>query len=322
MLEAIELSKSFDLKQKALDRVSLQVQPGEFLTLLGPSGCGKTTFLRCLAGFENPDTGDILFHKSSLLSVPPQKRPFHMVFQRYALFPHMNVRENIEFSLRIKKVSQDKRRKRSDELLEMMQLSALADRKPDQISGGQAQRVALARALADEPQVLLLDEPLSALDEKIRIQLRSELKALQKKLGITFLFVTHDQQEALQMSDRIALFHQGRLVQVSSPEDLLYRPQNQFAAEFIGQKNKVHEEAGFVHYVLPEKMRIGDSGQSIKTGTLQLISFLGPFYELKVLEDTGSLWTLYAPTQEGPQFQIGQMLKLSFDAKDVMVVSR
>jgi ABC-type Fe3+/spermidine/putrescine transport system ATPase subunit len=322
MLEAVQLSKSFDSKQKALDNVSLKVQPGEFLTLLGPSGCGKTTFLRCLAGFEKPDSGQLLFQNKSLIPVPAQDRPFHMVFQRFALFPHMRVRDNIEFSLKIKKVSADKRRKRSDELLEMMQLQDFADRKPDQLSGGQAQRVALARALADEPQILLLDEPFSALDEKIRVQLRSELKSLQKKLGITFLFVTHDQQEALQMSDRIALFHQGRIVQLGPPEELFYKPQNQFAAEFIGQKNKIHEDAQNAHFILPEKIQLGEKAQIVKAGTLQLISLVGPFYELRIQDESGLFWKLYSSTAERNSFQVGQKLKFCFDPQDVMVVSR
>ena len=221
----------------ALHQVSMAIRDNEFFTLLGPSGCGKTTLLRCIAGFESVSGGDILLYGRDIATLEPNHRPVNTVFQQYALFPHMSVLDNVAFGLKMKGVGLAERRARAGKMLEMVHLSAFADRMPSQLSGGQQQRVALARALAPEPKVLLLDEPLSALDLKLRQAMRVELKTLQEQTGITFIFVTHDQEEALTMSDRIGVMSAGKLQQVGSPKDIYTRPVNRFVASFIGETN-------------------------------------------------------------------------------------
>jgi spermidine/putrescine transport system ATP-binding protein len=226
----------------AVDQVSVQIRDGEFFSLLGPSGCGKTTCLRMIAGFELPSQGEILIRGEPMGDTPPYKRPVNTVFQNYALFPHMNVFQNVAFGLEMKKVSRSEIRPRVMEALEMVRLPQLADRKPRQLSGGQQQRVALARALVNRPQVLLLDEPLSALDLKLRKAMQLELKELQHKVGITFIFVTHDQEEAITMSDRIAVMNEGVIQQVGAPVEIYERPANRFVADFIGETNFMEGE--------------------------------------------------------------------------------
>ena len=221
----------------AVDGVDLDVADGEFLTLLGPSGSGKTTALRLIAGFEQPDSGLIELAGRNVTGVPPYERDVNTVFQDYALFPHMTVQENVEYGLRVSKVPKDTRRQRATDALEQVQLPGLGGRKPAQLSGGQRQRVALARALVNRPRVLLLDEPLGALDLKLRRQMQVELKEIQSLVGITFIFVTHDQEEALTMSDRIAVFDAGRIVQLGTPLDVYTRPLTEFVAGFVGTTN-------------------------------------------------------------------------------------
>jgi spermidine/putrescine transport system ATP-binding protein len=224
-------------KVVAVDNVSLTVTEGEFFALLGPSGCGKTTLLRMLAGFETPTEGRILIDGQDISNVPPNKRPVNMVFQSYAVFPHMTVADNVAYGLVVDKVSKAERDRRVEEALELVQLGGFGHRKPDQLSGGQRQRVALARALVKRPRVLLLDEPLSALDAKLREQMRTELCTLQEKVGITFIMVTHDQDEALALATRCAVMSKGLLQQVASPNDLYEFPNSRFVADFIGQVN-------------------------------------------------------------------------------------
>ncbi len=244
-IEAIGLTKVFGGgadKVTALDRVSLEIRQNEFFTLLGPSGCGKTTLLRLIAGFEMPTAGDVLLNGRSVVDLPPNQRPVNTVFQSYALFPHMTVADNVSFGLQMRGIAKAEITSTVEEMLNLVQLGHLAGRRPTQLSGGQQQRVALARALANHPQVLLLDEPLSALDLKLRQGMRSELKALQQRTGITFVFVTHDQEEALTMSDRIAVMSNGEVQQLGGPTDIYEAPMNRFVADFIGDTNFVMAE--------------------------------------------------------------------------------
>src|SRR6185503_9852733 len=222
---------------RAVDDVSFSVEPGEFFAMLGPSGSGKTTSLRLVAGFDTPDRGQVLLDGQDVSSTPPYDRNVNTVFQDYALFPHMTVLENVAYGPRVRGVATDERTRRAREMLELVQLGALGDRRPSQLSGGQRQRVALARALINHPKVLLLDEPLGALDLKLREEMQIELKSLQKKLGITFVYVTHDQGEALSMADRVAVFNKGRIEQLAAPRELYLRPATAFVARFVGSAN-------------------------------------------------------------------------------------
>ena len=229
---------------RALDEMSLDIEPGELVALLGPSGCGKTTALRIVAGFEFADAGEVLIDGRDVSGVPAARRDMGMVFQSYSLFPNMNALDNVAFGLRMRKIGAGDRRKRAAELLDMVGLAPQAGQYPHQLSGGQQQRVALARALAIEPRVLLLDEPLSALDAKVRLQLREQIRTLQQRLGTTTLFVTHDQEEALSMSDRVGVMRAGRLEQVADPAELYSRPATAFVAEFVGTMNRLPAELG------------------------------------------------------------------------------
>ena len=234
------MSKTFGAGSEAvhaLDDVSITIRQNEFFTLLGPSGCGKTTLLRLIGGFEQPSRGDIFLEGQQLTGLPPFKRPINTVFQSYALFPHLTVGQNIAFGLEMLGRPKDERDKRVEQMLDLVQLQGYANRKPSQLSGGQQQRVALARALASQPKVLLLDEPLSALDLKLRKEMQIELKRLQTETGITFVFVTHDQEEALTMSDRIAVMESGKILQIGSPTEIYEHPQRRFVADFIGETN-------------------------------------------------------------------------------------
>jgi spermidine/putrescine ABC transporter ATP-binding subunit len=237
LLDVVGVSRSFG-DVVALDDVSLSIAENEFFALLGPSGCGKTTLLRAVAGFEQPDRGAILLGGVDLLGLPPNKRPVNLMFQSYALFPHMTVERNVAYGLERERLSKDDVRRRTGEVLETVGLTGLAKRRPKQLSGGQRQRVALARAIVKRPRLLLLDEPLSALDRKVRAEMQLELKRLQHEVGITFVVVTHDQEEAMSMADRIAVLADGRVQQVASPVEMYRRPANLFVADFIGTSNQ------------------------------------------------------------------------------------
>ncbi|MFQ5950762.1 MAG: ABC transporter ATP-binding protein [Candidatus Geothermarchaeales archaeon] len=234
VIEARGITKSFE-EVVALDRVSLTTHDGEMFTLLGPSGCGKTTFLRCVAGFEYPEEGSIFFDAVEVTNRPPYKRETGMVFQNYALWPHMTVYDNVAYGLKVRKVPKGETNARIREVLKMVHLEGMEKRTPHQLSGGQQQRIALARALVVNPKVLLFDEPLSNLDAKLRVDMRAEIKRIQGSLGITTIYVTHDQEEAMSISDRIAILNEGRLEQLGSPVDIYFRPESSFIADFIGQ---------------------------------------------------------------------------------------
>jgi spermidine/putrescine transport system ATP-binding protein len=241
-IELVAVEKQFSSAHgdvRAVEHVDLRIAEGEFFSLLGPSGCGKTTTLRMIAGFEEPTSGQILLHGRDMVGVPPYRRDVNMVFQQYALFPHMDVFENVAFGLRRKKVPKDELRRRVTEALELVELEGREKRRPRQLSGGQQQRVALARALVNHPRALLLDEPLGALDLKLRQQMQLELKRIQREVGITFVYVTHDQEEALTMSDRLVVMNAGRIEQLGSPRELYERPGTRFVANFIGTSNIV-----------------------------------------------------------------------------------
>lgn len=234
--------KSFDGNEEVIKNLNLEIEHGEFLTLLGPSGCGKTTTLRMIAGFEMPSKGDIIIDNENVTEKKPHERPVNTVFQNYALFPHMNIFDNIAFGLKMKKASKEEKLKKVNEMLTMVQLEGFENRMPSQLSGGQMQRVAIARAIINNPKVLLLDEPLGALDLKLRKQMQIELKHLQRELGITFIFVTHDQEEALTMSDRIVVMNSGVIEQVGTPEELYEKPKTKFVANFLGETNVLEGE--------------------------------------------------------------------------------
>ena len=283
MIAVESVSKSFPVKGgpdvEAVRSVSLTIGDNEFFTLLGPSGCGKTTLLRLIAGFEAPSRGDISIDGVAMAGVPPQKRPVNTVFQSYALFPHMSVAANVAFGLEMLGVPQPAIRQRVGEALDMVGLSAFGGRSPTLLSGGQQQRVALARALAPKPRVLLLDEPLSALDLKLRRQMQGELKRLQGETGIAFVLVTHDQEEALAMSDRLAVMSGGNVLQVGAPRDIYDNPQSRFVADFIGESNllsgsELGRAAGITVAVRPEKVRLSTGAGRVR-GTVAAITFLG-----------------------------------------------
>jgi putative spermidine/putrescine transport system ATP-binding protein len=273
---------------RAVDGVTLDIAEGEFFAMLGPSGSGKTTCLRLIAGFEQPDEGHIEIFGETAEGVPPYKRNVNTVFQDYALFPHMTVGENVAYGLRIKGVPRADREAKARGALAMVKLARYEDRRPAQLSGGQRQRVALARALVNGPKVLLLDEPLGALDLKLREQMQEELKALQKELGITFVFVTHDQGEALSMADRVAVFNDGKIVQVGVPDDVYERPQSRFVADFVGSSNVLSPEFASRHggaakwtSLRPEKIGVFQAGKTVgegqahTDGEIKMISYQG-----------------------------------------------
>jgi len=298
---------------RAVDNVNLEIKPGEFFTLLGPSGCGKTTLLRMIAGFNSIESGKIYFNDIEINDVPAHKRNVGMVFQNYAIFPHLSVRDNVAYGLKARKVKGSELTERTDEAMKLMQIYEYRDRQPSQLSGGQQQRVALARAVVIHPNVLLMDEPLSNLDAKLRIQMRTSIKKLQKSLNITTIYVTHDQEEALAISDRIAVMNKGKVEQLGEPKEIYMRPANTFVANFIGTSNFLHGEAenGVVNILgkvkIPVKIKNGYKGKvvvsvrpenaalrSVQEGMLKgkvlFATFLGDYVNYEVeLEDGSSI---------------------------------
>ena len=305
IIEIKGISKTFE-DNCVLDDLSLKIRKNEFLTLLGPSGCGKTTTLKIIAGFEEADNGEVLFNGKDISTLPPYKRPVNTVFQKYALFPHMNVYENIAFGLKIKKTPKDEIDSKVKEMLKLVSLSGFEKRKIESLSGGQQQRVAIARALINEPEVLLLDEPLGALDLKLRKEMQIELKKIQQEVGITFVFVTHDQEEALTMSDTIIVMNKGIIQQMGTPQDIYNEPANAFVADFIGESNilngtmidnfkvefcnKTFEcvDEGFEKMepidvvIRPEDIKMVDADNGMLKGTVTSQIFKGVHYEMIV----------------------------------------
>lgn len=324
-----------------IDEINFSIRPNEFLTILGPSGCGKTTLLRMIGGFETPDSGDILFEGRTLLNIPANKRPINTVFQKYALFPHLNVYDNVAFGLKIQKKSKDEIDRLAQEMLRMVNLQGHEQRDVNSLSGGEQQRVAIARALVNHPQVLLLDEPLGALDLKLRKNMQLELKNLQKKTGITFIYVTHDQEEAMTMSDTIIIMNRGRIQQIGSPVDIYNEPRNAFAADFIGESNileavmlkdclvKLQEVAipcvdkGFeeneavLTVIRPEDIEILPPGVGFLDGFIETVTFLGMHYEI-VLTCQGINWLIHT-TRE---FFAGDPISIQVDPNNIHIMKK
>jgi len=325
----------------ALDGLTLEIEPGEMVVLLGPSGCGKTTALRILAGLDTADEGEVRVGGEDITRVPANKRDMGMVFQAYSLFPHMTVRDNVAFGLRLRGQDRGRRLTRAREMLDLVGLSAFEDRYANQLSGGQQQRVALARALAVEPAVLLLDEPLSALDAKVRVQLREEIRRVQLDVGTTTLFVTHDQEEALAVADRVGVMNAGRLDQIAPPTELYARPATRFVAEFVGLSNRlraeVHEgratvlgsplrlldgsvEAGAGQaLVRPEAVHIAESSEP--NARVVSVGFLGPFSRVHCRLDDGQLVVAQIPSAEAVRLRPEAGVRVEVDTDAVLVVS-
>jgi putative spermidine/putrescine transport system ATP-binding protein len=278
----------------AVDAVDLRVEAGEFFSLLGPSGSGKTTVLRMIAGFELPTAGEVLLGGRDVTNRPPYERDVNTVFQDYALFPHLNVGQNVEYGLKVKGVGKSERRRRAAEMLDVVRLGSFGGRRPDQLSGGQRQRVALARALVNRPKVLLLDEPLGALDLKLREEMQTELKAIQREVGITFVYVTHDQGEALSMSTRIAVFNGGRVEQIGAPSEVYDQPTTSFVAGFVGTANLVDAEhsatlfgVSAVHSIRPERITLSPPPGDRASGTVVDVQYLGAERRTRIALDIG-----------------------------------
>lgn len=324
-VEFVHVTRDFG-DVKAVNDVSFMVQPGEFFSMLGPSGSGKTTCLRLIAGFDQPSAGHIRLAGQEATRLPPYDRDVNTVFQDYALFPHMTVGENISYSLMLKKVPKLKRKQRVSEMLELVQLAGLANRKPFQLSGGQRQRVALARALINQPQVLLLDEPLGALDLKLRQQMQLELKSIQKRLGITFIFVTHDQEEALTMSDRLAVFNEGKIEQIGSPLEVYEHPATAFVANFVGVSNLISGAlaqtlTGSPHLfaIRPEKIEIvapdTDPANHVASavGSVQDVLYLGMYTRYRVKLQPEGFLTVIEQNRDKPRWSQGETVRLIWE---------
>jgi len=332
----------------ALDGISISLEEGEFLSLLGPSGCGKTTALRLVAGFDRPNSGRIVVAGRDMTRVPPNKRDMGMVFQAYSLFPNMSAARNVEYGLKIRGAAREERQAKVAELLELVGLGHAGDRYPHQLSGGMQQRVALARALAIEPRVLLLDEPLSALDAKVRVQLREEIRRIQSRLGITTIYVTHDQEEALAISDRVAVLSQGRIEQIDTPAEIYGSPSTPFVAEFVGTMNRLEAtvaetQTGQVDYggvrlavdavrgrnvgervlvlVRPETVELGSgSNGAALSGEVISHTFLGPVTRLKVTLGEGEM-TADVPASRAESYPVGTRVGLSFPSGSARLLS-
>lgn len=340
IIEIKNVSKNYD-EHKVLDDLCISVKKNEFLTLLGPSGCGKTTTLKILAGFESADKGDIIFEEKVINNIPPYKRALNTVFQKYALFPHMDVYDNVSFGLKIKKLSKDEIDEKVKNILKLVSLDGFENRSIDSLSGGQQQRVAIARALVNEPKVLLLDEPLGALDLILRKEMQLELKKIQQKLGITFIFVTHDQEEALTMSDKIIVMNNGKIQQMGTPEDIYNEPANSFVARFIGESNilpgimkedfKVNfcnkdfecVDKGFLEneeievVIRPEDIKITSKEEGMLFGTVTSVIFKGVHYEIELME-ADRRWIIHNTKNAS----VGDVLGMNIFPEDIHIMRK
>ena len=331
MIKALELkniNKKFN-ETVALDNIHLEINDGEFFSLLGPSGSGKTTCLKVIGGFEQPDSGNVSLFNENVTDIPPFKRNVNTVFQDYALFPHMNVEENVCYSLKIKKIPKIEQESQVEEILSTVKLKGYEKRKPSELSGGQRQRVALARSLINKPKILLLDEPLGALDLKLREQMQIELKNLQRQFQITFIYVTHDQQEALSMSDRIAIFNDGKIEQVDTPDNIYKNPKTAFVADFIGTTSLVSKQlaAELFNYnsafsIRPENIKINNEQDSKSEFNAKVvvtdIQFQGSYYKILCKANNLTLTALhYVDTQNTFKINLGDSLELSWDKIDI-----
>ena len=325
----------------ALNNVTLEIKNNEMFALLGPSGCGKTTLLRIIAGFEYPDSGQVLINNEDLLKIPTRNRPVNLMFQSYALFPHMDVYSNISYGLTNLDLSKEEISKQTNEIIEKIGLTEHVKKKPNQLSGGQQQRVALARAIARKPKLLLLDEPLSALDKKIRQEMQTELKRIQNEVGITFIIVTHDQEEAISLANRIAVFNKGEIKQISTPQELYENPQNEFVADFIGEGNILnaittadgieHKSLGKITIntglntnqevkilIRPESLNLSKNPSG--TGLIQDIVFAGSKKNITVLLDSGEIIRVYA--DKAIELEKGSKVNISFNPQDLRVFKK
>ncbi|MCR4436123.1 MAG: ABC transporter ATP-binding protein [Clostridiales bacterium] len=340
IIRLVDISKVYD-GIKVLNNINLYILRNEFLTLLGPSGCGKTTTLRIIGGFERPSEGEVIFEGTNITNLPPFKRKVNTVFQRYALFDHMNVFENIAFGLKIKKMEKKAIEKKVSEMLELVNLPGIEKRSVESLSGGQQQRVAIARALVNEPEVLLLDEPLGALDLKLRKDMQIELKNIQKRLGITFVYVTHDQEEALTMSDTIVVMKNGAIQQIGTPTDVYNEPKNAFVADFIGESNIVdgimHEDCriefsghifecvdkGFIRnervdvVIRPEDIKLVDMDEGMIKGQVKSVVFKGVHYEMMV-QSSEIIWMVHS-TEMRP---VGSVIGLRILPNDIHIMKK
>jgi putative spermidine/putrescine transport system ATP-binding protein len=309
----------------AVDSVDLEIARGEFFTMLGPSGSGKTTTLRIIAGFERPDSGRVLLRGEDVTTRPPYARDVNTVFQDYALFPHMTVFENVEYGPKDKGIRRQERTRRADEALALVRLEGFGGRKPVQLSGGQRQRIALARAIVNRPQVLLLDEPLGALDLKLRQEMQTELKRIQQEVGITFVYVTHDQEEALTMSDRIAVFNHGRIEQIGGPADVYERPANEFVAGFVGVSN-VLEREGRRFAVRPEKISMLSENEAGEPGTVREVVYVGAVTRYVVELDGGGTLTVLRQNLERSSAETleeqGRRVRLAWRPENTVTIER
>ena len=341
IIDLQNISVSFD-EQTILNNINLQIHDGEFVTLLGPSGCGKTTTLRIIAGFQQPDKGNVIFEGKNIDGVPAYKRQVNTIFQRYALFPHLNVHDNIAFGLKVKKIKDKKFiNEKIDEMLELVNLKGFGSRNINSLSGGQQQRVAIARALAVDPRVVLLDEPLGALDLKLRKDMQIELKNIQQKLGITFIYVTHDQEEALSMSDTVVVMNNGEIQHIGTPLDVYNEPKNAFVADFIGESNildgVMHEDfsvefsgmrfqcvdKGFkkdepVDVVIrPEDIDVLPEGQGMLSGKVTSVTFKGVHYEI-IVDIDGFKWMI----QTTQKSEVGDIIGISIKPDEMHIMKK